>query len=340
MEFEPTLSPRFVAYVRDYLLDRGIDPAPVFEACDIPAKDGEHETPVPVPKVAKMLELTAEVSGNSLMGLHMAQGYHYEASSILIMAMMAAPTVEEGLKCLNRYDKYVDTGIETNFDFDQPVAEFGARVICDEDVRIDQLNEYLMVFLAQTLMVATRRKMPVREVRLSHPNDRNAAALAEFFGAPVRFAAPSNKLLFDRSYLKVHSFTGAALLYEVLTNALKTYFSPSTEHGRFVDRVSREIVSCAEGEPDSADRIAERLAISPRTLRRRLADEGYSFQEAKNLAKEKHAKYFLSHTGLTLSEIAFKLGYSELSAFSRAFRAWTGTTPQNYREQTRKLFRA
>ncbi len=67
MEFEPTLSPRFVAYVRDYLLDREIDYVPVFEACDIPLRDGEHDTPFPVPKVAKMLELAAEVSDNSLL---------------------------------------------------------------------------------------------------------------------------------------------------------------------------------------------------------------------------------------------------------------------------------
>ena len=80
--------------------------------------------------------------------------------------------------------------------------------------------------------------------------------------------------------------------------------------------------------------------VSPRTLRRRLSEEGYSFQEAKNLAREKRAKYYLSQTKMPLSEIAFELGFSELSAFSRAFRSWVGETPQSYRENYKQLLRA
>jgi AraC-like DNA-binding protein len=284
--------------------------------------------------------MAAEVSDNSCMGMHMGQHYHYEAASILIMAVMAAPRVEEGLKCLNRYDKYVDTGITIDFNFDRPVAEFGARVICDDDVVINQLNEYLMVFLAHTLDVATRSKPPIQEAWLMHGNDQNAAALQTFFGARVRFGQESNKLFFDRGYLKKSFLSSNSLLYEILTNAMKTYFSPAGERRGFIDQVSREIISCPEGDPDSAEHIAQRLAISPRTLRRRLAEEGYTFQAAKNLARERQAKYLLSHTTLPLSEIAFKLGYSELSAFSRAFRSWANVTPQNYRERSRKLMRA
>ncbi len=341
MQFEPTLSSRFVAYVRDYLFDRDIDPYPVFDACDIDwDEDEDYDIPVAVPRVAALLELAAKTSDNSCMGMNMGLGYHYEAGSLLIMAMMAAPNVEEGLKCLHRFDKYVDTGIDTTFDFDQSVAEFGSWVITDDTVCIDQLNEYLMVFLPQTLYVATRTKMPLEKVWLSHACDQNRAALQDYFNAPVEFGQACNKLFFDRSYLKESFFTSNALVYEILTNAAKTYFLPVAEHGKFVDRVSREIISCSQEESDSAGRIAKRLAISPRTLRRRLSEEGYTFQAAKNLAREKHAKYFLSHTTLTLSEIAFKLGYSELSAFSRAFRAWTDLTPQSYRQQTRKLFRA
>jgi AraC-like DNA-binding protein len=329
-----------VAYVRDYLLDRNIDPGPLLQSCDIPWLDEDYNTPLPVPKVAALLELAADTSGDSCMGMNMGQHYHYEGSSILIMAMMAAPRVEEGLKCLNRYDKYVDTGITTDFNLDGPAAEFGSRVICDDNVVIDQLNEYLMVFLAHTLEVATRASPPLDEVWFTHGNDQNAAVLEEFFGAPVRFGRENNKLCFDRIYLKKKHFSSNALLYDILVNAMKTYFSPAGERRGFIDQVSREIISCPEGDPDSAEHIAKQLAISPRTLRRRLAEEGYSFQAAKNLARERQAKYLLSHTTLPLSEIAFKLGYSELSAFSRAFRAWANVTPQNYRERARKLMQA
>ncbi|MEM1153837.1 MAG: AraC family transcriptional regulator [Pseudomonadota bacterium] len=336
VDFEPTLSPRFVAYVRDYMLDRDLDPDPIFRECGVEsAKDGEFDTPLPVQQVAHLFELAAQHSNNPCMGMNMGQGYHYEASSLLILAMLAAPSVEEGLKCLSRYDQYVDTAIETAYDFSAPVAEFGSRLIINDDFRGDQINEYLMAFLMQALSNATRKRLPVRAVWLHHANDQNRDALEAFFGAPVTFAQSINKLVFDSDFLQERFFTSNPLLYEVLKNAMKTFFMSANEQSGFVDMVCREIIRCGADDSAKAEKIASGLAMSARTLRRRLADEGYSFQEAKNLARRKRAMYYLSHTNMPLSEIAFELGYSELSAFSRAFRNWVGETPQNYRDNFR-----
>jgi AraC-like DNA-binding protein len=340
-EFGPTLSPRFVAYVRDYLLDCGVDPDPIFAECGIESrKSEEYDCPLPVQQVATLFELAARYTDNPRIGMNMGQRYHYEGSSLLILAMLAAPSVAEGMKCLSRYDQYVDTGIETFFETGQPTARFGARLIGGEEIRGDQINEYLLVFLAQALFVATRRRIPATEVWFCHSDRQNAAELEAFFGAPVKFGQNYNVLLFDRVYLGERFFSSNALLYEILTNALKTYFSSASQQSGFLDVVCREIIRCGSEESPSADLIASRLAISPRTLRRRLADHGYSFQDAKRLARENRAKYYLSHTSLPLSEIAFELGYSELSAFSRAFRSWVGVTPQAYRSNYRHFLQA
>ncbi len=341
MEFEPTLSPRFVAYVRDYLMDREIEPEPIFAECGIPAsRDEEYDTPLAVAQVAALFELAAKHSNNPCMGMNMGRDYHYEASSLLILAMLSAPSVEEGLKCLNRYDKYVDTGIETSFDFSSPQVEFGARLLVSEDMNVDQLNEYLMVFLVKALNMATKKPVPLKEVWLSHSCNQNIEALEQFMGVPVKFSRTHNKLVFERSYLQERFFTSNGLLYEILINALKTYFSSVAEQNGFVDVVCREIARLGNDELPNYELIAERLAISPRTLRRRLAEEGYSFQEAKNLTREKRAKYYLSQTNMPLAEIAFELGFSELSAFSRAFRSWVKETPHSYRENFKHLLRA
>tara|TARA_R110001592_G_scaffold363372_1_gene685960 strand:- start:66779 stop:67801 length:1023 start_codon:yes stop_codon:yes gene_type:complete len=338
MEFEPSLSARFVAYVRDYLLDREIDPTPIFRECGIEAaKDEEFDCPLPVQKVAALFELAAQHSQNPCMGMSMGQDYHYESSSLLILAMLAAPSVEDGLRCLNRYDQFVDSGIETEYNFNTPLAEFGARLIISDEVKGDQINEYLMAFLKQALDNATRKQFPVRYVWFNHSCDQNRKALEDYFGAPVTFSRPTNKVFFDRSFLGERFFSSNALLFEVLNNAMKTYFTLAGEQAGFVDMVCREIMRCGTDDSSNAEKIAGRLAISPRTLRRRLLEEGYSFQEAKNLARRNRAKYFLSHTQMPLSEIAFELGYSELSSFSRAFRNWVGETPQSYRENYRQF---
>jgi AraC-like DNA-binding protein len=340
-EFEPTLSPRFVAYVRDYLLDRGLDPDPIFAECGIESrKSEEYDCPLPVEQVANLFELAARYTDNPRIGINMGQRYHYEGSSLLILAMLAAPSVEEGIKCLSRYDQYVDTGIETFFETDQPTARFGARLIGSDEIRGNQINEYLMVFLAQALFVATRKRIPATEVWFRHTDRQNAAELEAFFGSPVKFGKGYNVLFFDRKYLGERFFSSNALLYEILTNALKTYFSSASQQSGFLDVVCREIICHGGDESPSAESVAGRLAISPRTLRRRLADQGYSFQDAKKLARENRAKYYLSHTSMPLSKTAFETGYSELSACSRAFRRRVVVTPQNYRSNYRHFLQA
>lgn len=314
-------------------MDKGLAPEPLFLTCGIePLLCDEDDRPLPATQVANLLEQAASYSGDPCLGLHMAQRYHYESASLLILAVLAAPSVAEGIRCLCHYDRYVDTAIETSFDFDKSLAEFSHRLIVPEGVAVSQLSEYLLGFLVQALNTATRRPVPISEVWFSHGNAQNARVLEEFFNAPVHFSRPENKLVFDRTYLQERFYTSHNMLYEILVNAMKAYFVSEKSGNGFVDILCREVIRCGGDESATLEKIAERLAISPRTLRRRLADEGYSFQEVKNLAREKRAKYYLSRTNMPLAEIAFELGYSELSAFSRAFRSWAGQTPQTYRE--------
>lgn len=337
-EFAPTLSPRFAAYVRDYLFDQEVDPEPVFQQCGIESRRcDELDMPLPAQAVANLLELAASYSGDSCMGLRMAQCYHYESASLVILAMLSAPSVGDGIRCLSHYDRYVDTAIEINFDFSKSLAEFSFRVMVPGGVEVIQLNEYLQGFLVQALNTATRIPVPIKEVWFSHDDDRNSAALETFFKAPVSYSRPDNRLFFERSYLQERFHTSHNLLHEILVNAMKTYFVSAESGNGFVDILCREIIRCGADDSATLEKIADRLAVSPRTLRRRLASEGRSFQEVKNLARAKRAKYYLRRTNMPIAEIAYELGFSEVSAFSRAFRSWVGQAPQAYREQDEAL---
>ena len=342
MELEPTLSPRFIVYIRNYLLDQGVDPAPILDECGIPSDSGEEYIyPVPLTRIAALCEAAARHTNNTCVGLNMAQQYHYESAPVIILAMLAAPSVEEGIKCLCRYDQYIDSGIETRFKPNQNPAQFNAGLIELTGAKVDQLNEYLLSFIVQILNTATRKVMPVHEVWFRHGNEQNRAQLEAHFQAPVKFGCDENRLLFDQAFLQERFVTSNNLLFEILVDALKTYFAVSPERQGFIEAVSRELMRAgSDSDSQTMEQIATGLALSPRTLRRRLSDEGYTFQEVKNIVKEQRARHYLSSTALSLSEIAFELGYSELSAFSRAFRSRVGETPQAYREKMKQLIRA
>ena len=340
MILEPTLSPRFIVYIRNYLLDSGVDPQPVLDKCGINFQEGEENTPpLHLRQIADLFEAAAVATDNSCVGLHTAQNYHYESAPILILAMLAAPSVEEGIRCLLRYDKYAETAIETRFVSDTDPVHFDAGLIGDIGQNLDQLNEYLLAFFVQILKTASRKDVPVPRVWFRHVNQQNKGALEKHFGASVDFGMLDNRLFFRKEYLQEPFITSNNLLFNILTGALETFFAVSPGSQGFADLVSRELMRLGTEGGLTMGNVATNLAISPRTLRRRLLDEGVTFQELKNLTRERRARYYLSSTSLSLSEIAFQLGFSELSAFSRAFRTQTGDTPQNYRKRIQESFR-
>lgn len=319
-------------------MDRGVNPGPVFETCELDYKcNEEYDHPLPVEQVANLFELAAEVTGNPNMGLSMGQDFHYESSSLLIVAMLAAPSVGDGLHFLNTYDRYIDSGIKTCFYPTRVPAEFSADLLHEAGGGMRQLNDYLMSFLVKTLATATRQPVPLLEVTFKHSKVAELDAVRDYFRCQVTFESVSNSLRFHPKYLGQAFLTSNKLLFRILSNAMDAYFSVGESGNEFVTSVCRQIMLEQSLINADSKTIAARLHISPRTLRRRLAEEGYTFQETKNLARERRAKYLLANSNNSLTEVAFELGYSELSAFSRAFRSWVGETPQVYRDTIRSL---
>ena len=90
--------------------------------------------------------------------------------------------------------------------------------------------------------------------------------------------------------------------------------------------------SMREGHP-YLTRVAKKIAMSPRTLQRQLKEQGMDFKKLVADTRRRFALSYLGNRSNTLTEIAFLLGYSEVSAFNRAFKRWTGSTPLAYRSQ-------
>lgn len=336
--YTPSLSPRFAAYVRDYLMDRGVDPGPVFEASGLDyTNNQEYDLPLPLESVAALFEQAAEVTKNQSMGLSMGRDFHYESSSLLIVAMLAAPSVGGGLKFLNQYDRYIDSGITTHFRPNGEPVVFSSDLMDMGSPDMAQLNEYLVGFLVQTLLTATRTAVPLIRVTFRHKQPATTDALRDFFKCRLEFDAEHNSIYLPSSFLSQPFLTSNKLMFRVLANAMETYFSMGDKTSGFVGKVCRQIM--LEDPIANLDSIsvARLMGLSTRTLRRRLSEEGFTFNEAKNLARERRAKYLLVNSRASLTEIAFDLGYSELSAFSRAFRSWVGESPQAYRENLRAL---
>src|SRR5262249_12271652 len=148
----------------------------------------------------------------------------------------------------------------------------------------------------------------------------------------IEFEAGANGLGFDATILDLPFKTADPALFDVLQRHAQQV-TPARAENALLDEV-RQILrgQLPRGVPELAQ-VARALGTSARTLQRRLADEKITFAEVVDGLRRELAHAYLREPDRALGEIAFLLGYTEVRAFLRAFKRWTGTTPSSYRKR-------
>ena len=211
-------------------------------------------------------------------------------------------------------------------------------------------------FRAETLLIVAhrfsgwliRRRIPLHRVQLGYAAPPHVLEYDLLFGAPCVFGAPTTALVFDRALLNEPVLQDEAGIAAFLRRAPQDVLARIDYGSTTAARVRRLVGQSLPGPdspgprtggpaaaattgllPTEAD-LAERLAVSPQTLRRRLAAEGTSFQQIRDQMRRDHAIASLAQGRTPIEQISAQLGFSEPSAFHRAFKRWTGSTPRAY----------
>jgi AraC-like DNA-binding protein len=175
------------------------------------------------------------------------------------------------------------------------------------------------------------------EVRFRHVGARNEAAYERAFGCPVRFESARNELVFPRTMLEARQPFPDDALWRLLKRRADDLLVQERARELLHERVRhvlRHEVDLGRVDPAA---IARRLGVSPRSLRRRLGDEGHSLSAIADDVRRELALSELLNPEMPIKHIADRVGFSEVSAFHRAFKRWTGVTPARYRAQTTQL---
>ncbi len=172
------------------------------------------------------------------------------------------------------------------------------------------------------------------EVYFEHPRPEISKEHEQAFNAPVFFSQKLNAIVFKSVILEKPMPNSDLKLMAIARTCLETLHASSPINQKLTDKVRNLIrVKLADGYP-SLETIAESLYMSASAIQRNLAWEGLSYTELVEEVRKSLAEMYFKQRNLSLSEIAYLLGYSELSAFSRAFRRWTGFSPREYRSQS------
>lgn len=178
---------------------------------------------------------------------------------------------------------------------------------------------------------AAGERIPLRRVR--YREARPVDDIDRMFGAPVLWGQPAHELAMDAVWLDRSIVRDRAAVEAFLPGARLRLLARYEDPDALPERVRRLLAPRLAGPPPTLDEVARALALSPQTLRRRLAAEGASFAALRAELRRDAAIELLGRPDLRLSDVAAAVGFSDVSTFHRAFKGWTGMTPGDFRHR-------
>ena len=330
---EETLSVRFVRVLLDACKHRGVANSRFLAAAGWQAHQLEHaDGRVPSEEFYRLCELALDLTGDPKLGLLAARVVRPQSVDLIGQLVAHAPNVRQAVESHLRVQKL--TGDRSRYSLLEDKQGATLRYACPTTAnpRVRRfLSEMHMSGFYLLFRYFARGANPT-QVCFEYTAPDYAADYERIFKV-VRFGQAFTEISFDRQLMSRGRRYSDAEIHRTLSDLAQSRISRLERGVRCADRL-RTVLSA----PDKAGRItmtwaARELGMSRRSLRRRLADEGTSFDAVFSAALADRARRLLSIEGRTIQETAFALGYSDSTAFHRAFKRWTGTTPKAWRKE-------
>jgi len=286
---------------------------------------------IPAQDFADLLEDAARLTGDDCFGLHFGEQFHPKDIGPLAYVILNSPTVAVGIENVARYQRMHNEAARVSFTIGQKWAYLRHQLVNLSVESPRQHNEYSMAVALGTIRLMVGSGWSPVEVQFQHPAPPETSEHERVFSAPVSFDHDANALVLEPEFCERQVPAADARLYRILKENLDQALDELPPDNDLVASVRKLIAhSLGQGAPPLAQ-VARALAIGPRTLQRRLKECGVDFHALVDDTRHRCSLRYLADPKNTLTEIAYLLGYSEVSAFNRAFRRWVGSTPTEYR---------
>jgi AraC-like DNA-binding protein len=194
--------------------------------------------------------------------------------------------------------------------------------------------EFFMALLVRVCRQLTGLRLMPTRVSLTHRRDGNDPNFVEFFGGNAEFGATVDEVVFAPTIRQMPVLGADLYLNKILVADCEEALSRRpTNRGSFRSSVENAIVPLLPHGTARAGEIARQLGVSQRTFARRLSFEGLTFSDVLESLRSELAERYLNDEDLSISQIAWLLGYREVSALTHAFKRWTGRTPREARSR-------
>jgi AraC-like DNA-binding protein len=332
-----TVSAGYVRALADFAVSKGADRAELLRRSGLSADEiADVDARVAMARYIAMFDAAIALTGDPAIALHYGKAVRMQEISIVGLICEACErTIDVGTQ-LNRYGRLV---------FDQAAGEDFVRGVSDESgvwmvmaSNFFHASPYIAEAEMARLVWNTRLMFkdhaefqsigfPI-EITFMHAKPSYGEAFDQVFQAPVTFGAKRSAARLDPRFLTLNHPPFNRYVFGVLSERaealLKSLESAKTMRGQ----VEALLIPILHTEEPSMERIAEKVGVSHRTLYRQLKAEGTTFEKLLDELRHKMALHYLDGKKVSVNETAYLVGFSEPSAFSRAFRRWTGVSPR------------
>jgi len=330
----PAASPaKMIPSLLRYLRTRGVDVDALIRRFGLPL-DAESRTEVmlSVSDVEPLLAAASASLREPFLALHLPGKLTWPTYSPVQLAARSCATVGDVLARLVRYGSLLHANLIFSLEVRGNKVVFTHRVRGKPGHGGRHLNEYSLAAPLTNLRRLTGVNLCPTSVWFMHASPGNHEELERFFGTTdVDFDRLENALVFEKTTLEIPTSTGDPRLLATADELAERQMKEQVLPSDFAQAVAVQIRRALTARSLTATAVAKSLHMSARTMRRRLDEEGSTFRAVVDRVRSDLARQYARNEALPLAEVAYRLGFSELATFSRAFKRWTGQTPGAFR---------
>lgn len=324
----------FVQLLFDHLVQRGVDAAAVLQM-QRPVASRDALSPFPARQYCELLQRAAQHLGDPLFGLALGRSFRPAHLGALGYVLATSDTLGDALDRVGRYHVLVH---ETN---ELRLRAARGLLIVEWPATNGRYGRWFEEMGLAAFVQAYRQLRdgddPFPRVDFIDPEPADAAAYRQYFGGHVQFGEDATRLYIPQSYLALPFARADAGLRELLEPPLNATLRQYVQQGDALCRsVRREIARRVYAGPVTIDVVAAALHLTVRELRQQLRQQRCSFRDLGDEVLRTLAERHLQDPALGIQQVSELLGYSEQSAFTRAFRRWVGCSPRQYRLKQRR----
>jgi len=288
---------------------------------------------LPLDSVINLWEHARRSTRDEHIALDVAEFLPFGAYKTYDLLLATAPTIGEALRKAAKYNGFVNDAFRPSLQVARDQARLEYSNCVDSKCNPPEYIEFIFACFLLRFRLTTGVDVRPTEIHFRHTGPRDLSAHYRVFQAPIRFNQPVTRVFLDPSVLRVPQLYADSATCELLEHHVQTALGRSGASDELTLALRNALSGSLSSKRVTLATTARDLGVSRRGLQRKLAARGLSYREFYRTMRCEVALALLARSECTASEVADSLGFSELSSFSRAFKKWTGQSPQAHRRR-------